>query len=73
MKKNTGFKVKDEFHNEGKISENRIFIVMAALIVIILALNWFAYNSVDTHLPSQEIASESQQAAHSSELNPNDF
>ncbi len=66
-------KVYDEMHIQGKVSENRIFIVMAVLIVIILALNWVAYHSVEVEIPSQNLVTESQQETHYTEFNPNDI
>ena len=54
--------------SEGKISENRIFVVMGILIVVILALNWVAYQSVDVNIPPQEVPETVQLSAHTSEL-----
>ncbi len=55
---------------EGKLSENKILAVMAVLVVIILALNWLAYQSVSTEVTSQELLENPQASSHSAQSNP---
>lgn len=61
MIKNSNDMTYHDLHTQGKVSENKIFIVLTVLIVAILALNWMAYHSVEVTVTDQVIAEESQQ------------
>ena len=48
MNKKSDFDMRKDMQREGKLSENKIIIVMALLVVVILGLNWMAYHSINT-------------------------
>lgn len=59
-----------DIQGEGKLSENKILLVMVLLVAVILVLNWMAYHSVNIEVPSQELLAGSQDSDQTSKSKP---
>lgn len=58
-----------DIQKEGKLTENKILIVMVMLVAVILFLNWMAYKSISIDVSSQELIAHSESSNQTSDVN----